>query len=150
MASRIPDAIEALIELFDSAPGLAEVEIYDGPVIAGEVADSIYVGYDGNPEGLFDAAIGDQEWAGIGAKARRESFRVVCAIVVQSGDSDIPAARARVFSIFAECETALRADPSLGLPPPTTAGVLNPQFFLEPVSGIQARLTFDVEVITRI
>lgn len=148
--SRAPAAIDALRVALEDRPGLAETPVYDGPFVTDDPSDAIYLGYDGDPEGGFEAVIGDQEWAGIGARARRETFRITCAVVVVDGDGDVAQAREAVYRLFGEIEDALRAEPSLGLPPPTTVAVVSPALFIEPLNGVQARLVFAVEVTTRV
>lgn len=149
MDSRIPATIDALVAAWTAA--LVPVPVWDGPVVSGDFSDAVFVGYDGNPEGAFDAVAGTQEWAGLGARARTEEFDVVCSIVVLAGDGALGAARQRVFSLLASAAAALRANPGLGQAPPFVAEVASPALFTEPTSqGLQARLSFAVHVRTRI
>lgn len=153
--SRVPATVLALYNVVKAAPALTSasppVNVWDGPVVTGDPTDSVFIGYDGDPEGEFASVVGDEEWAGLGAKARDEQFEVVCSIVTLAGDGDIAAARARIYALFAGVTGVLRVDPSLGQAPPFVAAVKSPQLFIDPTpQGLQPRLVFHVAVKTRI
>ncbi|UAX56808.1 hypothetical protein K5X85_29205 [Streptomyces sp. A144] len=120
MASRIPEVIAALVALgkADSAePGsvLAGVEIADGPEASDTQAQEwLIVGFDGDPSGDFEAAQSVGGWSDL-RSGREEQFQVLVAVVVNRGDQDVVAARARTYEIAQRVEAWLRADPSIGL-----------------------------------
>jgi hypothetical protein len=143
MASRVFDAITAIIEMLETAGA----NVIDGPTTTGDTQDKVNVGYDGDPEGEWLAAQLDQEWAGIGDKRRDETFDVICAVVSEYSADSAKDARERVRVQFALVEAAILTDPSLGLPQPTIAGVHPTQLFAE--VG-QYRLTFVIRVKTRV
>lgn len=125
-----------------------------GPVVTGDPADSVFIGYDGDPDGDMEAVASDEDWAGIGAKRRDERFTVRCAIVVLVGTAVPLDAIERVYAILAIIAHRLRVDPSLGLGPPRS-----PVYYAEIASvavhndqtsrGIQTRMVFGVRVRTR-
>lgn len=149
--SRVPDAIDALVALFGAAPALDGVKVVDGPLVTGDpLREAICVAYDG-AEGGGEAVDIQQEWASIGQKARNETFTITCAVVVWGGATKVRPARERAFALLAAVEDALRADPSLGLPPPTVVAFAAGSLFHEQSeSGMQARISFQVAVQTRI
>jgi hypothetical protein len=145
--SRVPAATDAFL----AALTAAGIKNWDGPTNTGDFAPAVYVGYDADPEGTFESVVMDQEWAALGARARREVFDIVCAIVVLSGDDITVPLRTAVFQLFGEVETVLRTDPSLGQPPPFVASAKPKQLFTEDTAdGLQGRLVFHVHVETRI
>ncbi len=146
-STRVPATIDALVALGTAAGATT----WDGPVVTGDYNTALFIGYDGDPDGDFLAAEADQEWAGLGAKARDEEFDIICAAVATIGDS-VKIARDAVFAMVALLESALRTDPALGqTPPPFTAGFKPGNLFVEPTAaGFQARLVFMVHVKTRV
>lgn len=146
--SRIPATIDALVAAFTAA-GL---KTWDGPFVTGDYAPAVHVGYDGDPEGEFQAVEPDQEWAGLGAKARDEEFDVICCVTLSSGDSDVRTARVAAFAILATVETTLRANPSLGQSPPFVAAFKPGAVHIQPDEnvGFSLRAVFNVHVKTRI
>lgn len=152
--SRAPATIAALSGLI--TPSLpAAVNLYRGPVVTGDPTDAIFLGYDGDPGGWFETVINHtQTWAGIGNRAREEIFDVVCSAVVLN--NDIAAAQIKAYDMMGTVEDVVRADPSLGLGPPTVSAMFRseinaPKLFTEPTdTGIQTRLVFHVHVTCRI
>ncbi|MEV7712291.1 hypothetical protein [Streptomyces sp. NPDC088270] len=115
MGSRVPEVIERLVQLGTADPGLHDVRVSDGPEVTGDTAaDWLVVGFDGDPQGDFQAAQSVGGWSDLGT-GREEEFQVTVAAIAQRGDTDIPAARRRVYEIAAHVETWLREDPSVGL-----------------------------------
>lgn len=145
--SRVPATIDALKSLW-SATGAT---VWDGPVVTGDYSDCLFVGYDGDPDGDFQSAECDSEWAGLGAKARVEEFDIICAVVTLVGDQDMKAARDNAYAQFKKAADAVRADPSLGQAPPYMASVKGGSLFTENnPEGLQMRIVFRVHVVTRI
>jgi hypothetical protein len=114
MTSAIGTVLTALVAAFSAQPALAGVEVIDGASAeAPGAVDLVLVGHDASPDG--DAEIGvEQEWADLAATSRYERGSVPCTVLSQSGDVDIPGRRARAMELLAACETALRADRTLG------------------------------------
>lgn len=154
--SRAPAVWTALYDTVRAADALATTtppaNVWFGPVVTGDPTDSIYIGYDGDPEGEMAAIVGDQDWAGtLGAKQRDETFDIVCSITVLAGDGDVAAAVARVYALFAIVTQAVRTNTCLGQPPPTVVSIRSPQLYLDPTAqGLEPRLVFRVNVKTRI
>lgn len=149
--SRVPATIDALVTLL-RATGIT---VWDGPLVVGDYSDAVFVGYDGDPDGDFATADVDSEWAGLGARARDEEFDIVCAAVALVGDDITKLARDNAYALTEQVETVLRANPSLGLGPPTSpmfvAEFKRGNTYTEPnESGYQVRIVFAVHVKTRI
>lgn len=142
MPSRLFDSIDAIIALLTAA-GLTVV---DGTAVTGDYQAAVWVGYDGDPEGDWRAADIDQEWAGLGAKKRDETFDIICAIVAPF-DETVKSGRDSVKSLLATVESTLRADPSFGFDSPYIAGVRPRQLFYDDAG---ARLVFAITVKTRV
>lgn len=154
MASRLVQTILAVHAKVAAASAItaagARVEL--GPVVSGDPSDTVWVGYDGDPEGEFRAGRRDSEWVGLGAKKRDESTFVTCAITTLAGDGDVTAALTRIDVLFDALEDSLRADPSLGQSPtPFVAAVDDGDLFMDlTTAGLEPRLVFTVAIKTRI
>lgn len=122
MGSRVPEVIEALVALGRTEPayepgddGTPGVTVADGPQVTDDASpDWLVVGFDGDPNGDFEAATSVGGWADLGT-GREEEFQVTVAAIANRGDTDIVTARKRAYEIAARVEAWLRADPSLGL-----------------------------------
>lgn len=150
--SRAPAVIDALVDFFEAAPALADAKIVDGPpVTSASLKNAVYVGYDGDEAGEGQAADVSQTWASIGQKARNETITVTCAVVVWRGNTKVRPVRVLAYDLLAAVEESLRADPSLGLPPPTVAAWASGQLYQsQRDTGIECRIPFQVSVQTRI
>lgn len=150
--SRVPAVIDALVALYENAPGLAKVAVLDGPLVTNApLKEAVFVGYDGDPDGEGQAAENAQKWAGIGARSRDETVQITGAVVVWNGGTKVRPVRLRVYELFGVVEDVVRADPSLGLPPPTVAEIASGGLFqVQRQSGIECRIPFIVRVQTRI
>jgi hypothetical protein len=143
MPSRVFDSIDSIIALLETA-GLT---VLDGTGLTGDYQASVWVGYDGDPDGDWKVADIDQEWAGLGTRARNEMFDVVCAIVAPYDGESVKSGRDSVKALFATVESTLRADPSFGFSSPYIAGVQPRQLFNDEAG---ARLVFSITVKTRV
>jgi hypothetical protein len=115
MDSRIPEVIETLVGLGAADPDLKDVIVTDGPqVTETAAADWLIVGFDGDPNGDFEAAQSLADFAGLGTR-REEQFQVTVAAISNRGDTDIVAARRRAYEIGARVVAWLQASPHLGL-----------------------------------
>ncbi|GHA01498.1 hypothetical protein ACFOOM_12115 [Streptomyces echinoruber] len=150
--SRVPELIDAFVAVLQAAPGLTGVQVVDGPLVTASAASEwVFVGYDADPEGEFQTAQTSQQWAGLGAHAKNEDILLTCVVLVRPGNTDVRACRIRTFEIFAEVEAAVRANPSLGLPPPTVCGISETAFHTEQTDrGVQGRMPFTLTCTTRI
>jgi len=109
--STIPAAIARLVALFKARPGLAGVDVHDGPPMQAGSGDYICVGHD--PADPLTAVEGGQTPASLGNRAREEVYAVLCSLATASGDTDMGARRTRAMALFAEVEAAVRADVTL-------------------------------------
>ncbi|WP_329338593.1 hypothetical protein OG866_27110 [Streptomyces sp. NBC_00663] len=123
MPSRVPEVIDALVQLARTEPayeagedGTGGVVVADGPQVTEDAApDWLVIGFDGDPNGDFESAQTIGGWSDLGG-GREEEFTVTVAAISNRGDADTVAARGRVYEIAARVEAWLMADPSLGLP----------------------------------
>ena len=111
--SVIPDLIARLVTTFDSALP-ADVLVVDGDIVTGEPGTTLMVGWDDPDNERATSATSNQEWAGIGAKARNEDGEITCLVVALDGNSVMATARATAKAVTDAVENALRADPNLG------------------------------------
>lgn len=153
MTSRVPAAVNALLDILRAAPALAAVAIVDGPATVNYTQrQRLYVGW--HPDG--EAAVSlQQEFNAAGARTRNEAFTISCYAEARAGDKDMKARRDEVFALVGEVETALRAT-NVAPTAPTlngtvlwahlTAGDLSQ----EQAEGSIARLAFTVTCQARI
>lgn len=114
MSSRLDDVMSALVTTFTASSSLTGVDVRDGPPLDGVGdADFVLVGHDGTPDSNADMTV-EQEWADLGCTSRYENGEVICAVVSQTGDTDLQVRRDRAFTLLAACESALVADRTLG------------------------------------
>lgn len=146
MPTRVFDGIDRVIAVV----GAAGANVVDSWTPEGDTLDFVFVGYDGDPEGDLASATITQDWAGIGTFQRDEEFEVTGSVVSRYSADDAKTARDRVKAQFTLVESAILADPSLGLPGQVSycvADVHPIQLFAE--TG-QYRLTFVIRVKTRV
>lgn len=149
--SRAPAAIDALVALW--TPLFPSNPVFDGPTLAEDYRDALFVGYDGDPDGEREAVASTSKWAGIGVKKRDETIVIMCSAVAISGDGIPKDARDRAYALYNTAEAALRANPSVSQSPtPFVAEIVTVQMLWDwlETSGLQARIAFSVHVETRI
>jgi len=149
ITSQVPAVLTALVAALEGALG-ANV-VFDGPEIVGDVPPvAVCVGYDGDPEGDMRAVENwVQDWIGLGAQRKEESFDILCCVIAFSGDITIADKRASVFTTFGVVESTLRnsALSALGLAAPAIAEFSSGEFYQEQTSaGLQCRIPFTVSV----
>lgn len=105
--SRVPDAIDALVDMCTAASALADVTVSDGPPLS-DLADEQQLSIGWSPD-VTNAATITQDFASAGARRRDEDFAVSCYAEVRSGDIDMRAVRRAVFNLVAVVEQSLRA-----------------------------------------
>lgn len=149
--SRAPAVIDALVALCQAAPGLSEAKVLDGPqVTANPLKAAICIGWDGD-EDNDQAVESTQEWAGLGAKSKDETLQVTCAAIAWHGATTTKPVRDSAYALVGEVEDALRADPSLGFPPPTVCAIATGNAFQRQTGkGALCRVVFTIAVKTRI
>jgi hypothetical protein len=105
--SRVPAALGALLAILRAAPGLADVDVIDGPAAINYTRlRRLYVGWQPGA----DAAVAlQQSFNSAGARTRDEAFTISCYAEARAGDKDMQARRSEVFALVGEVETALRA-----------------------------------------
>jgi hypothetical protein len=153
--TRVDDAIGAIVTALRAGTTAALATVVDGP--SGEATPMpgsyVFVGWDGDREGDYNATEDwEQDWAGLGAQRKDETFDVVCAVVSGSGDYNVAARRQDALAVLAAVETDLRSalNIGLGLPSPSFARLSSAQLIQEPVDGLRARIPFSISVQTRI
>lgn len=143
MGSRVPEVIDALVALGKTDPGLDGVQVSDGPEVTESGAlDWLIVGFDGDPNGDFQAATSVGGWSDL-RTGREEQFQITVAAIAQRGDTDVRAARQRAYQIGGCVEAWLRADPGIGLPS-LEAAVEATQLTQDQDKGVQAVLLLTV------
>lgn len=107
--------VGAVIDALVTALTTAGINVVDGPAVnaADTGTDTLYIGWDGTEEGS-DAASTDQEWAGLGNRARDENLTITCYAEATRGDTTLKPTRDAALAVVAAVETALRSDPQLG------------------------------------
>lgn len=115
MGSRVPELIETLVALGKLDENLKGVVVTDGPEVSDRAAKEwLVVGFDGDPDGDFQAAATIGGWSDLRG-GREEEFQVTLAAIAGRGDTNVAKARTRAYEIGAVVEGWLRASPSLGL-----------------------------------
>lgn len=151
--TRLPALIDAVVAALKAAD--PDLNVWDGPIITGDYDNAVYIGFDGRYEDFEETASStQQQWAsGIGQNARDEDHQVTCAVVVLTGDADTSwkPTRDRAYAILETVGQVLRADPSLGLPPPSVAELWPGDYYQEnSPQGLQGRIVFSVHSKTRV
>ncbi|MGW8387546.1 hypothetical protein ACWGMW_03070 [Streptomyces albidoflavus] len=153
--SRVPEAVDALLDILSTAPALEAVRVVDGPLPVDVNSDpmALYIGYSRDGD---QAVSLQQSFAGAGARTRDEEFSIACLAVARGGDKDMVLYRRKVFEMVAVVEAVLRATnsdptaPTLGgtvLWSELTAGGLTQD---QDPDGPRATLAFTVSCRARI
>lgn len=144
MGSRVPELIDALVTQLQAATGLSGAIVVDGPEVSETSApDWLIVGWSGEPDGDFQAAQTVGGWASLSTD-RQEELQVTVTAIATRGDTDVRAARVRVYEIAAVLETLLFANPSVGLPE-LEVGIVASQLIQDQTDlGVEARLLLTV------
>lgn len=104
--SAAPAAIDALLTILRTAPGLEGVAVVDGPeAVNFTERRRIYVGW--SPGGEQAAEI-QQSFANAGARSRNEDGLIACYAEARGGDKDMQLRRNQVYELLATVENALR------------------------------------------
>jgi hypothetical protein len=112
MTSKMDDVLSALNDRL-TAVELTTVMIFDGPPVGDFAAgDYIFLGDDADPDTDAESVF-EQYWVDLAQTRREEMGEIPCAVVSDTGSTDIRVARAQAFSVFAVCESMLVADQTL-------------------------------------
>lgn len=108
-----PAAIAGLVAALQASAGLTGVPVLDGPVVTSAAyPETISVGFISDEDAT--AAEGSMRREGLVVSPDRELFTIRNSIHVLRGAGSMPAARARVFEIYAAAGAAIAADHKLG------------------------------------
>ena len=146
--SRIPAVIDALVSTLTAAL-TTTAKVIDGPLVTTPDGDYLTVGW--TPDG--QTTTGQQEWAGLGNKARNEQIDVPCYCDSYSGSTTVSARRNAAFALMTAAENALRSDATLGgaIPNPGWAQIGAYSEYQEQTdAGLAVGVVFHVLVTTRI
>ncbi|MFJ1964898.1 hypothetical protein [Streptomyces massasporeus] len=107
LTSRVPAAVDALLEILRDRPALEDVAVVDGPSpVNTTTRRRIHIGWSPTAE----SAVGlQQSFNGAGARTRDEALTITGYAEARIGDKDMKLARDQVFALVGEIEQALRA-----------------------------------------
>jgi hypothetical protein len=144
-ASTVPAAITALLAAFGAAPGLAGVEVRDGPQAPDTSAvEAVYVGWTGDETHSSDAWTSQETPEGSGQE-NRETYSVHCSVMVLNPDEDLAACRARALQLRAAAGAAVAADHTLGKTVMWAAFGAGSGRQVPVMNGIKVFVLFDVD-----
>jgi hypothetical protein len=150
-ASKIPAAIDALIEIFSNAIGSEYV--HDGPGPTPPNGNCyVFVGCANSDDENSESASSDQGWAWLGHTMRDENIEVYCDVRAWTGDqNDQRSARQLAFDTLGALTDAITTDPSLDNSVIQVTGIRSGtlrQF--QNSSGANASLAFTVTCVARV
>lgn len=125
------------------------VRVYDGPAATDSGwTDAVFVGFDGDWKGTFEACLINQMWAYQGNTSTFEDVEVRCAAIAWSGDLTPKPIRDRALILMGGVEKALRTDPTVGMGGDTIAKLNLGTMYQEPFTtlGQACRITFNIAV----
>lgn len=150
-----PAAIAGLITAFQTWPGLAGVDVWDGPkVTEADAKQVIAVGFTGSrmsttgvyPEPTTPAVEFTANYEGLAVIPLNEQYTVRSLLAVLNGSSDITAARTDAYGLLAACVSALAADKTLGQAVATARVGAHTLVQEQAPKGAIATIYFDVEI----
>ncbi|MFE6362974.1 hypothetical protein ACFVP3_23620 [Streptomyces sp. NPDC057806] len=112
-SSRVPDALDTLVDTFKAAPEFEGVTVWDGPEVSKTVAqEMLTVGFTGddNDNDVESTSLPE----GLAAAPDRETFTIRCAAAVLKGSTEMRAARRRAYELYSAAGAVLARDPRLG------------------------------------
>jgi hypothetical protein len=156
--SRLLSVINALKTECQTAVGAGTTVYLGTPVTDFDVWGSdfddqqlVIVAGNGDPRSDDEDAKTDQDWRGLGAGTREERIEVRCAVITRYNADDVPDQLSIAWTLFHAIAAALRANKTLGFPPPTVAQIGEAsQFLTRFTARTLVRLIFVVAVETRI
>lgn len=153
LTSRVPAAVDALLEILRARPALADAAVVDGPTAVNLTQKRrIHIGW--SPAGESAVSI-QQQFNGAGARTRDEAFDISGYAEARLGDKDMKLARDQVFALVGEIEQALRASNEAPEAPTLNGTVLwahltTGDLHQSQAEGITAGLAFTVTCQARI
>ncbi|MEU3899739.1 hypothetical protein [Streptomyces sp. NPDC045251] len=136
----VPELIDALVGRFKTEDGLSDAGVTDGPELSASGRDDwVLVGYDGDQDGEYLAAVTEEAWAALDP-SRQRTLQITVTLLARSGDGDVRAARARVYAMKRVIQDVLYADPSVNLPGAQCAIGATSLHQPQTDVGVQARL----------
>jgi hypothetical protein len=111
-SSRVPDALDAIVDAFKVAPEFEGVTVWDGPEVSKTAAqEMLTVGFTGddNDNDVESTSLPE----GLAASPDRETFTVRCAAAVLKGSTEMRAARRRAYELYSAAGAVLARDPRL-------------------------------------
>lgn len=152
----VPAVIDYLVDTFTAAPTLGAaadpVTIIDGPETFQYSGRALWVGVDDLDSAAPLAAESNQEWVGVGARARDEQLSVFCILQGWGGDQKFRSARDDAAATLAAIEAVLRGDVYLGgltlFQAPGMTGAIWMQAFTD--KGAAVRIPFRIEAKARL
>jgi hypothetical protein len=112
--SKLDDVIQILFSRWSALPALTGVMVFNGPPVGDPASgDYLFIGDDSDPESESISTF-EQTWVDLACTRRSETGEVVCAVVSDSGSTDMAARQTRAFTLLAACESDLLADRTLG------------------------------------
>ncbi|WP_067967525.1 hypothetical protein [Nocardiopsis trehalosi] len=112
MISTIPAAMAALTATLQAAPGLAGVQVLQGPPTTNIEPDAVLVGFTGD---VSEGAIRSTRLtADLGGRRDQETYQVTTMVSSFSGDTEMDARMERTCAMVAEIDRVLSADRKLG------------------------------------
>lgn len=113
MSSKTDAVCLALTAMWTAA--LTGITVADGPQVNSDPStDWLFVGFNGDSPDEYNEGASGQQSLMTFARGKAEDGQITCAVVSVSGDTNIPAARARAYAFVAAAEDAVRADMTLG------------------------------------
>ena len=150
--SKFATVTDAVITALRASPTFADpVRVFDGPAAtdAGWF-DAVFIGFDGDWQGTYEAVQIAQTWAYTGGTSQYEELHLICSAVSWSGALDPKGCRDRAATLLAGVETVLRTDPTVGLGGATIITALEVgTVFQEPFpDGHACRILFTIHAHT--
>lgn len=112
-SSRVPDAIDRIVDTFKVAPEFDGVTVWDGPELSKATPqEMLTVAFTGDDSDSDVESTSTAE--GLGGRPDRETFTIRCAAAVLKGATDMRPARRRAYELYAAAGAVLARDPKLG------------------------------------
>lgn len=112
--SALSDVVSAILSILQAEPVMSNCPVYDGaPVSESKVVNMVTIGDDADPESEAGNTF-SQDWLDLAQTRRMETGEVVCAVVANSGSTDLSTQRETAFTLMGTVDARLRTDKTLG------------------------------------
>lgn len=152
--SRVGVIIDALVAKLKASATFADpARVYDGPVTSGDTqwSQAVFVGFDGDFLGSWEAALINQVRPYLGVTTAQETLEIRCCAEAVSGDLTTKVVRDQALAMLAGVETVIRTDPSLGVDGTTNATLaVGTLYQIMWSDALHVRIPFVVHVVTTI